>query len=593
MSGASAALRAWILMFVVGVSGAAWGQVSPFTAVEFEEDGTLMVTLDGERVALVLLGGVPTAELIAGAKREFGDDWQKRIGEDLLEVFEALEVELDSEDVIDVVIFRDGEFVEVMDAPMTRDNRQLVWEHNRVVREREQLGLAGDVLGSLVEIIRDRHAYATLRGVDLDAIVAKERERLGDRPSVDALRLAGQRIVSALGDGHARVDGWDDSFPRGRLPFLLVAAGEGVVAIENDRSALVDPEHPYVESIDGVPLERWIDAASVYVAAGSPQLVRERSLRLIRYVNFVRGELGLVASSDVSLKLRSATGGTAEVERRVTPVRGIYGTWPLTTSRMMEGDIGYFRLPSMSPESRGLPSELWRRQLRDELALVTRGAAGLIIDVRGNGGGLRDPIFAIMPSLMERGSEPVVVNAARARIDGFDNRSDPEGFLGNRYLYPAAWSGWSEAERASIAAFRADFRPEWSTPDDGFSDWHYMVVSPGGDEVVRFEGPVVVLMDDTCFSATDIFVGALGELSSVTLVGTPSAGGSARSRGYEIGPIEVRVASMASYQPNGRLYDGNGVSPDVIVEKRPGDVVLGGGDAQLDRAVELLRESGG
>ncbi|MEL6796603.1 MAG: S41 family peptidase [Planctomycetota bacterium] len=566
------------------MSGSAWGQVSPFTRVEFDADGTLVVTLDGERVPLVLLGGVPTAELIAGAKREFGDRWQKRIGEDLLEVFEALDVELDSEDAIDVVIFRDGEFVEIADAPMTRSNRMAVWEWNHTARI--------DHFDDLVAVIKARHAYASMRGVDVAGEAERLKRELGQAASRDDVLLAMRRLVCMLGDGHATIEDWDASFPAGRLPMLLIAVEGGVAAVENDRGALVDRQHPYVVSIDGVPLGSWVEAASAYVAAGSEQLVLERSLRLLRYVNFVRGELGLSQGATVELVLSDGTGGERVVERRVVERRGLYGQWPRTESGVLEGGVGYLRLPRMSAPDRERDESRWISLLREELARVTADASGLIIDVRGNGGGRRTPIGALMPCLMEPGAAPVVVNAARYRLEPGDDPGRRRGYLRDRSLYPEAWDGWTNAERASIAAFREGFTPAWEVPGEGFSDWHYMVVSPGGEGVPRFDGSVVVLMDENCFSATDIFLGAFAELPNVTLVGTPSAGGSARSVRHHAGAARVWLASMASYQPNGQLYDGNGVMPDVIVEKRPGDVVLGGGDAQLERALAIVTAQG-
>ena len=83
----------------------------------------------------------------------------------------------------------------------------------------------------------------------------------------------------------------------------------------------------------------------------------------------------------------------------------------------------------------------------------------------------------------------------------------------------------------------------------------------------------------------------MGELPHVTLMGTASGGGSARSRIYEIGELEVKLATMASYQPNGRLFDGVGVSPDVVVDAAADDLV-GRGDRQLERAVAFVRGRG-
>lgn len=231
----------------------------------------------------------------------------------------------------------------------------------------------------------------------------------------------------------------------------------------------------------------------------------------------------------------------------------------------------------------------WVASMREDLALVTEGTNGLVIDVRGNGGGLRHPILALLPCLMGADDEPVVVNAARYRLGAGDDPHAPGGYLENRFLFPRAWPGWSDRERAAIDRFRARFEPAWDVSEGEFSDWHYMVVSAGGDDVTRFDGPVVVLMDAGCFSATDIFLAAMGELPQVTLMGTASGGGSARSKTYEIGELEVRLATMASYQPNGQLFDGVGVPPDVTVEPDVGDLV-GRGDTQLDRAIELIRD---
>ena len=51
----------------------------------------------------------------------------------------------------------------------------------------------------------------------------------------------------------------------------------------------------------------------------------------------------------------------------------------------------------------------------------------------------------------------------------------------------------------------------------------------------------------------------------------------------------LRIASMASFRPNGHLYEGRVIAPDVYVEPIATDFILGGTDSQLDRALELLR----
>ena len=98
-----------------------------------------------------------------------------------------------------------------------------------------------------------------------------------------------------------------------------------------------------------------------------------------------------------------------------------------------------------------------------------------------------------------------------------------------------------------------------------------------GQAVYHFDKPVVILMNAKCFSATDIFLAGLKGLPGVTLMGSSSGGGSARTPTTKLGntSLEVRLAPMASFKPDGKLFDGEGVHPDVFVEPRPGYFVVG------------------
>ena len=48
---------------------------------------------------------------------------------------------------------------------------------------------------------------------------------------------------------------------------------------------------------------------------------------------------------------------------------------------------------------------------------------------------------------------------------------------------------------------------------------------------------------------------------------------------------------MASFQPSGALYDGNGVAPDVFVDRLNTDLVSGKTDTQLTAAITLIASS--
>jgi C-terminal processing protease CtpA/Prc len=305
-------------------------------------------------------------------------------------------------------------------------------------------------------------------------------------------------------------------------------------------------------------------------------------LRQLREVQARRREMGLPDDVLLRVTLESDDGEKKllepiELDRRMP----VYGVWPRAESRIMEGNVGYLRLPSMNESA---VDEIKTKM--DDF----RNTHGLVIDVRDNGGGSRDALRWIVSYLMSDRDAPLVANCAKYRLyDGFD-----EDHLESRFMYREDAPEWTAAERAAIAKFRQSFLPEWNPPPELFSDWHYMVLSRLDDPAIyHYSKPAAVLMNGKCFSATDIFLAALKGMPNVTLVGAPSGGGSARAETYRLGdtPISVRLGSMVSFMPNGQLFDTHGVTPDVVLEPEPGYFV-GESDNTLDAALKLLQSPG-
>jgi C-terminal processing protease CtpA/Prc len=162
-----------------------------------------------------------------------------------------------------------------------------------------------------------------------------------------------------------------------------------------------------------------------------------------------------------------------------------------------------------------------------------------------------------------------------------------------RFVYREGSNRFDQREREAVLRLKSDFVPEWEPPVDEFSEWHYLVLSKRpNDDRFDYRKPVAILMDERCFSATDIFLGAFKGWPNVTLIGQPSRGGSARSQVFRLpqSGITVRCASMASFQPNGKLYDTNGITPDITVVRPPEYYLARGEDVILRRALEFLKE---
>jgi len=434
-------------------------------------------------------------------------------------------------------------------------------------------------LDDFQQAIEGRWSYLEANGVDYRAALARIRERTKSGIGIDEYGLEIQKFISLFIDGHSSVGGF--RVPPGSLPFLVEPSGGRYVALQPDRGSLVDPDLPYVTRIDGRPLADWIEAARPYAPQGSPQYRMHQALRQLRNLNFLRQVMGLPQPETLRVELQSEDRArTREIQLKVATQGPIFGIWPALPTRLLDGNIGYLRIPSMS-EGAAREIDAWMPKFKD-----TRG---LIVDVRGNGGGSRDALRALFPYVMAPDAPAVVVTTAKYRLHP-DYGEDHMG--GSRFMYVESWPGWTPEERAAIARFKPTFKPEWTPAENAFSPWHYLVISRSTNpQAFTYGKPVVILMDQKCFSATDIFLSAFKGYPGVTLVGYPSGGGSALQVGYRmpVSSLSMTLASMASFQKTGQLYDTRGVQPDVVVDPAPAFFLKGGPDTVLERAIGMIK----
>lgn len=568
---------------------------SPFDALRWAGDQP-EVRVGEQWYRPISIEGVAVADILAFCDKRWPGRRQKRFGEDLVEALALMGHTLPSAVRLELSSLADGRTVVLEGVPSTRAKRAAIRDASlvpteappssvRLVPKAAALQDLDVFRGRLV----DQFAYLHLKELDLDARLATLRAALPEDVDVAEFARMLREILMRSGDGHASVTCAHDPTVTRFTPFLLEEVEGGVVAVQPDRAQFIDARRPFVRAIDGRPLSDWIAALEPTIAAGSPQLVRQRALRALRELDLARRSLGLEERDTTVLTLaaKSEGGPAKELTLSLIAERPAYGVWPPGPSARLSsggaarvrGGVGYLRLREMDdalvPELRARMGEF-------------RTTGGLVVDVRGNGGGQRGLLLALAGYLLAPDAAPVVVNVATYRA----SVAFPDDHLGgSRHLYRADDPHWSDAQRAAIAECAARFEPEWPLPE-GFSPWHYLVLDRTGHaDEYHYSAPVVVLSDAGCFSATDIFLAALTELPNVTLVGLPSSGGSARAVSFELPRtgISVRCASMASFRVDGRLLDGRGVEVDHEVPRAPRDVLEGGHDAQLEAALERLK----
>lgn len=443
---------------------------------------------------------------------------------------------------------------------------------------------ATDVAADLDQLeadLEDGYSYLTLRGVPyrsaLDAV--RIASHAGMNSDDFAWRIA--KFLALFGDGHTRLRSLPLS--RGYLPFLPAEADGGVVAVSADRRSFIDEDCLFVKSIDGIAIDRWLEASTRISAQGSPQFARRQSIENLRYVAHLRRELGLAAERAVAVELQSSGGKTRTVTLPLAETRPLYGSWPQRESGLVAKDIGYLRIAEMSDDPEFLAA--LHTHMRQFM-----GTRGLIIDVRDNGGGSRDITRELAPYFLDPKSPHHLVNVAAYRMTALDRPGAQEGYLANRFLFPSTASVWSnEATLTALREMDKSFVPEWSLPSEKFSPWHYFVVAPK-QGIDRYKGRVVVLVDSGCFSATDMFLACFSRLENVRLIGQPSGGGSGRARSLRLerSGLDLQASTVASFTPDGKLIDGRGIAPHIPTKILATDLI-GRTDCALDRALEELR----
>jgi len=198
---------------------------------------------------------------------------------------------------------------------------------------------------------------------------------------------------------------------------------------------------------------------------------------------------------------------------------------PSVAYRLLEADptIGYIALSRFSGES---GNEVGAA-LQD---LLAQGATRLVLDLRQNGGGLRD-----------------------AAVDVADHFLD-----GGPVLY-------LESQEEGEIVYNAT------------------------DETLAPDQPLVVLIDGGTASASEIVAGALSDRQRATLIGSKSFGKGSVQLVFDLSDgSSVHVTSARWLTPNHRTLDGNGLEPDIPVTTTQEDID-NGRDPVLDRAVQYLQ----
>lgn len=350
----------------------------------------------------------------------------------------------------------------------------------------------------------------TFGGLDWEAVGRELRPRAESAASPDEQRAALRDMLARLGRSHfALLTANADEGPRGpaTVPFDVRVTDHRVLVTRtfaDESTVRAGDEILQVDGVD-VPL----------VGAAAPD---GEALSRLQVWRLVTRELSGAPSSTVELVVRSpgASARTVRVQRVVLPGEDVrVGNLPpirahletLERRTVSGGRVGVIRF------------NVWMASVAESFARAVdrfRDYDGIVIDLRGNPGGLADMIRGVAGHLTD---EPVLLGRMQMRNATLEFRTNPRR----------------------------------STTD--------------GRTVRPYGGPVAVLIDELTASASECFAGGLQAVGRARIFGVTSAGQALPAVTERLPNGDVLMYAVGDFVTSkGQQLEGVGVVPDETVE---------------------------
>jgi carboxyl-terminal processing protease len=356
--------------------------------------------------------------------------------------------------------------------------------------------------------VNARYIDPKMNGVDWAGVRAAYASKFAAAKGDDAFWETLDNMVGELGDSHTRIESPQRVRDRNAFGGLTY----GVTLSKIDGSIVVIGVHgdsdawfagvrsgAVVEAINGVPAVQAFSESMARTRKYSTSWIQER--QAFRKI--------LEAREKSSLRLQVVRDDGSRVDANLKP-RAVRSP-PSMSARTLPSGFGYIRFSGFNESMRsGVIAAI------DEL----KDTPGLIIDLRGNGGGSGAMSRAIVERFMAKEAQPLKIflrNNAPIRVLGISMVDGTEKF---KHI----------AEKA-------------------------------------YQKPVVILTDINSASASEMTAAAMRELGNTTVVGQTTCGCLLGFMGHLklLGGAEMAYSEMGFVTASGKRIEGEGVVPDVQV----------------------------
>lgn len=414
------------------------------------------------------------------------------------------------------------------------------------------------------------------------------------------------RTIGNIGDRHSYVKGYT---PRDSLFFPLAFAPylDRVVVLKYDSEkreySFLNPDFPFLESINDLPIEEIMPnilPGQELAPKASYQLYAVRDLRDVETIFRI---LGIDLADSASVTLESEEGKQLTSSVKLVPGSERARLWDERFYRRifrikeekyndkeyiqrffkLEKDIAYIQIPDMIGKE---DSPAFFAKLIDFTGQAQDSKA-LIIDVRDNGGGTRDLIQELAGYFVHPDSV-YVANVVKQRGKQPLNKSLKDD-MQYRYLYSA--DELDQRENEAVDQFMSSFKPMYELDIEKFSEYHYYVLNGMklSEGKYHYDKPIYILCNERSFSAASVLVTVFKDLPNIQIAGVTTDGSSGNSQRFNLPKSEFRgkISTMVSFQKDGRVLDGFGTAPDILIERNL-DQIFWKEDYQLLKLKEII-----
>jgi hypothetical protein len=160
-----------------------WPKLSPFTEVRYS-DAKAIVRVRGERYELVSLDDIEAGKILQSAKEQFGNLWQKRFAEDLVDVLARMGHRPKSAVKLQLRNLKTGEITTIADAAMTEANRRQIYDARITKEEPPKLAPFTEVRydrdKAIVRVRGELYELKSLDGIEAGKILQSAKDHFGN-----------------------------------------------------------------------------------------------------------------------------------------------------------------------------------------------------------------------------------------------------------------------------------------------------------------------------------------------------------------------------------------------------------------------------